>query len=88
MNKEIAQRVKYLLIGDEKEDSICCHSWRALSEVICDEYPDFVLEDGWETIEDARGNQMHGVDLVARAAYELNENLDSWYDKQSELLKS
>jgi len=53
MNLTKAQRIAFLRTGPKR------HSWRALSEVICKEYPE---ED-----QELSGNQLHGQDLCEEA---------------------
>lgn len=60
MTEEIAQWIEYLRTGP------IMHSWRSISEIICDDYPEFVEGQGWE-VDVVRGNQLHGVDLCREA---------------------
>lgn len=53
MNRRKAERIELLRTGP------VIHSWRRISEIICDEFPD---ED-----QDLSGNQLHGADLCCSA---------------------
>jgi len=74
MDRKIAERVKELRIGD------VIHSWRRLSEIICEEFPHYPVECGWESAEAASGNQLHGIDLCREAAEVLGEDVAVWED--------
>lgn len=53
MNRKKAERIEILRCGP------VMHSWRRISEIICDEFSD---ED-----QELHGNQLHGVDLCRDA---------------------
>lgn len=55
MNLKKAERIELLRCGP------VMHSWRRISEIICDEFPNDPEE--WRD----RGNQMHGIDLCKDA---------------------
>lgn len=71
-NRQIAKRVKEL--------RLCAphHSLRALAEVICKEYPQKPIEDGWESAGAASGNQLYGDGLLRWAAGVLGEDWQQW----------
>lgn len=60
MNRKKAERIQFLRTGP------VMHSWRRISEIICDEFPDDPEE--WRD----RGNQFHGIDLCRDAMMFLN----------------
>lgn len=72
MNQKLAERVKHLRVSGP-----CIHSWRALAEVITDEFPEYTLSLGW-TIEGAHGNQLYGMDLQRNACSFLEEEFEDW----------
>lgn len=74
MTKELALRIKELMTGD------IMHSTRALCEVICAEYPEKPIEDGYPSAEFISGNQMYGYDLIAEATHVLGESSQDWHD--------
>lgn len=53
MNNKKADRIKQLRTGN------LMHSWRRISEIICEEFPDENKE--------LSGNQLHGIDLCKNA---------------------
>lgn len=53
MTEHKAKRIEKLRCGNP------CHSWRRISEIICDEYSD--------ESEELRGNQLHGQELCIEA---------------------
>lgn len=58
MTNEKAKRVEELRCGK------VCHSWRRISEIICDEFND--------ESKNLRGNQLHGRELCRKAMVFLN----------------
>ena len=74
--KEVAERVKFLRVGGE-----VIHSWRRVAEIICEEFPEQPKRDGWESVEDAHGNQLYGIDLCRAAAAALGEDVNVWEDE-------
>lgn len=65
--KLIAEHIKLLRTG------VVAHSFRRLSEVICDLYPEFVKSRHEDTL---RGVQMHGEELCRWACDFLGEPYD------------
>lgn len=66
-NKLIAEHIKLLRTGP------VMHSFRRLSEVICEVYPEFIKERHEEGLE---GVQMHGEELCRWACDVLGESYD------------
>jgi len=62
LTEQKALRIRSLRCG------IPVHSWRRISEIICEEFPD---ED-----QDLKGNQLHGSDLCRDAMALLHGNGD------------
>ena len=69
MPKEIADHIRLLVTGRVG------HSFRKLSEVICDIYPDFIKERQSQSL---RGNQMHGQWLCEEAAKVLGVSREEY----------
>lgn len=68
MNKDKAERIEKLRCGP------IVHSWRRISEIICEEYPD---ED-----QALKGNQIHGRVLCEEAMWALygSPSMDGFND--------
>lgn len=64
MTRQKAERIEQLRCGPRM------HSWRRISEIICDEFPNDPEE--WRD----KGNQMHGIDLCKNAMLFLNNVAD------------
>lgn len=62
MTIEIALRIQELRSGN------VMHSWRRIAEIVCEEFPDLPVQDGWQTVDAAHGNQLYGKDLCQEAA--------------------
>lgn len=78
MTQAIALRIQELRTGAKT------HSWRRISEIICDEFPEYVKEQGYD-LEEIRGNQLHGkYDLCEEARQFLGIEWDSEEGKKWE----
>lgn len=71
LTANVFTRVKELRCGK------LIHSWRRISEIICDEFPEFVKDvQGYDPVE-IRGNQLHGMyDLCEEAMEYFGENTE------------
>jgi len=85
LSEKVARRVKELRTG---EVSDVIHSWRRLAEIICEEFPEQALADGWESVEAAHGNQLYGIDLCRAAALSLGEDINQWEEDIEKALNS
>lgn len=64
MRIQVAERIKELRLPQKEKLQ---HSWRRIAEIICSEFPDQPILDGWE-LEAASGDQLYGMELCQRAA--------------------
>jgi len=64
LSEAVAVRVRELRNGQ------VMHTWRRIAEIICLEFPEQPIADGFDSPEAISGNQLYGQDLCRRAGLE------------------